>query len=76
MKRLYQPLTRRINEDKKITFFWQEKKYTGVDGDTLATALHASGVKTISRSLKYHRPRGLFSLDGEGVSTLVEVDKI
>ena len=76
MKRLHQPLTTRINENKKINFSWQGKKYTGVEGDTLATALHASGVKIISRSLKYHRPRGLFSLDGEGVSTLVEVDKI
>ena len=76
MKRLNQPLTRLINEENEINFIWQGKKYTGYDGDTLASALHAAGVKTISRSLKYHRPRGLFSLDGEGVSTMVEVDKI
>ena len=76
MKRLYQPLTRLINEGKKISFFWQGKKYTGYQGDTLASALHAAEVKIISRSLKYHRPRGLFSLDGEGVSTVVEVDKM
>lgn len=76
MKRLHQPLTRLINESKKVTFSWQGKKYSGYEGDTLATALYAAGVKIFSRSLKYHRPRGLFSLDGEGVSTMVEVDKI
>ena len=76
MKRLHQPLTNLIDESRKITFEWQKKNFSGFQGDTLATALHASGVKTISRSLKYHRPRGLYSLDGEGVSTMVEVDKL
>ncbi len=76
MKRLHQPLTNLVDESQKITFKWQKKRFSGYQGDTLATALHASGVKTISRSLKYHRPRGLYSLDGEGVSTMVEIDKI
>ncbi len=76
MKRLRQPLTTLIDESRKITFKWQKKSFSGFQGDTLATALHASGVKTISRSLKYHRPRGLYSLDGEGVSTMVEVEKL
>ena len=30
------------------------------DGDTVGSALHRAGVKVIARSLKYHRPRGLY----------------
>ena len=34
----------------------------------------ASG--SLARSLKYHRPRGLYSLDGECSNTCMEVDGI
>ena len=32
----------------------------GFEGDTIASALHAEGVKTLSTSLKYNNPRGFF----------------
>lgn len=49
---------------------------TGCAGDTVATALYAHGVRIFSRSLKYHRPRGLYSLDGESANTYVTVNGI
>ena len=39
-------------------------------GDTVGSALHRAGVKVISRSLRYHRPRGLFGKEGEFVAEL------
>ena len=42
----------------------------------MATALYASGVRIFGRSLKYHRPRGLYSLDGECSNTCMAVDGI
>ena len=53
-----------INRNKKISFKFNNKKYYGYEGDTLASALIANGVHLIGRSFKYHRPRGFF---GSGV---------
>jgi sarcosine oxidase subunit alpha len=46
----------------------------GLKGDSVATALFANEVRIFARSLKYHRPRGLYSLDGESGNTLVSID--
>ncbi|MGD9102654.1 MAG: FAD-dependent oxidoreductase, partial [Desulfobacterales bacterium] len=48
----------------------------GLSGDTVATALYANGIRIFGRSLKYHRPRGLYSLDGESSNTCMQVDGI
>jgi sarcosine oxidase subunit alpha len=45
-----------------------------VAGDTVATALYAGGIRIFSRSFKYHRPRGLYSLDGQASTCLMEID--
>ena len=45
-----------------------------MQGDTLASALYAAGVRVFSRSIKYHRPRGLYSLDGVSANCLMQVD--
>lgn len=68
--------TLRIDSSEKIPFIYKGKKYYGSKGDTVATALFANGVRLYSRSLKYHRPRGLYSLDGECSNTMMEVDNI
>ena len=76
MERLAHLETSRINTENKINFIFQGKPYQGVEGDTIATALHAEGVRILSRSLKYHRPRGLYSIDGECSNCFVKVDGI
>lgn len=52
-----------------------EGKRVGLsDGDTIASALYRSGVRTFTRSLKYHRRRGLYCLTGDCPNCLVTVD--
>lgn len=46
------------------------------EGDTYASALHRAGVLEISRSMKYHRPRGLYCVGGSCASCFVEVDGV
>ncbi len=75
MKRLLLP-TLRIDSSRKLSFTYRGKTLEGVDGDTVATALYANGIRVFSRSLKYHRPRGLYSLDGESANTLMSVDDV
>jgi sarcosine oxidase, subunit alpha len=68
--------TLKIDPTRKIAFIYKRKKYYGVRGDTIATALFANGTRIFARSLKYHRPRGLYSLDGECSNTCMEVNGI
>jgi sarcosine oxidase, subunit alpha len=74
MNRLNNLPTLRINPSEKRTLKYKGQTYQGVSGDTVATALFANGVRVYARSLKYHRPRGLYSLDGECSNTCMEVD--
>ncbi|WP_172684233.1 2Fe-2S iron-sulfur cluster-binding protein, partial [Desulfosarcina cetonica] len=76
MNRLNSLPTLRIDTADKRTLTYRGKTIQGVAGDTVATALYASGVRVFGRSLKYHRPRGLYSLDGECSNTCMEVDGI
>ncbi len=76
MDRLSQLPTLRINPDGELAFQHHRNRYRGLEGDTIATALFANGVRIFSRSLKYHRPRGLYSMDGECSNTCLEVDGI
>jgi sarcosine oxidase, subunit alpha len=68
--------TLKVDTTQKIAFIYKGKKHYGVKGDTVATALYANGIRIFGRSLKYHRPRGLYSLDGECSNTCMEVDGI
>jgi sarcosine oxidase subunit alpha len=76
MNRLSQLPTLRINPEEKIFLNYKGKTYFGAKGDTVATALYSNGVRIFARSLKYHRPRGLYSLDGECSNTCMEVNGI
>ena len=47
-----------------------------LEDDTVASALYRAGVRTFSRSLKYHRRRGLYCGTGECPNCLITVDGI
>jgi len=52
-----------IDRSKTVSFTWNGKKMKGFEGDTIASALLANGESLFSRSLKYHRPRGVLTHD-------------
>ena len=76
MKRLEHLPTLRIDPARRRSLTFEGRSYRGCAGDTVATALYAGGVRIFGRSLKYHRPRGLYSLDGECSNTCVGLDGI
>jgi len=63
-----------IDRSAPVRFRWNGTTYGGFAGDTIASALAASGVRVFSRSLKYHRPRGILTADGDDPNCLVQVD--
>jgi len=64
---------RLIDRSKLLSFEFDGKSYSGFKGDTLASALLASGVRLFGRSFKYHRPRGVMAAGPEEPNALVSV---
>ncbi|WP_166418928.1 sarcosine oxidase subunit alpha family protein [Cochlodiniinecator piscidefendens] len=61
----------RIDRSRRVTFSWDGKTIEGFEGDTLASALMASGQQILGRSFKYHRPRGVMSAGVEESGAIV-----
>jgi sarcosine oxidase, subunit alpha len=64
----------RIDRARPLTFGFDGRPVEGFAGDTIASALIASGHDVLSRSFKYHRPRGELCGCGRCGNSLVEVD--
>ena len=64
-----------VDRNTPVGFRFDGKDYTGFQGDTLASALLASGVRVFGRSFKYHRPRGVMTAGSEEPSALVTVGR-
>ena len=62
-----------IDRTRPLRFSFDGKSYGGFAGDTLASALLASGVTLFGRSFKYHRRRGVLSAGSEEPNALVEI---
>jgi len=76
VSRLPPSSTERIDRSRPLSFSFAGRPLEGFAGDTVASALWAAGVRTFSRSFEYHRPRGLYDLEGEGSSQLVAIDGV
>ncbi|MEQ1955294.1 sarcosine oxidase subunit alpha [Mesorhizobium sp. CN2-181] len=65
----------RLTPAKTARFTFDGKHFSGLAGDTLASALLANGVHLAGRSFKYHRPRGILSAGAEEPNALVGVER-
>ncbi|WNW10596.1 2Fe-2S iron-sulfur cluster-binding protein [Pseudomonas sp. DTU_2021_1001937_2_SI_NGA_ILE_001] len=73
--RLPAPMGLLIDRDKPLTFSFDGQTYQGLQGDSIASALLANGRHLLSRSFKYHRPRGPLSMAGQDANTLVQLPR-
>jgi sarcosine oxidase subunit alpha len=64
----------RIDRSRPLAFTFDGRDLSGLEGDTIGSALFAAGVRTFSRSFKYHRRRGLMCAAGQCPNCLVAVD--
>ncbi|WP_397542828.1 sarcosine oxidase subunit alpha family protein [Roseovarius salis] len=62
-----------VDHTKELKFRFNDKHFTGFEGDTLASALLANGQRLVGRSFKYHRPRGIFTAGSEEPNALVHL---
>ncbi len=59
--------------DRPVGFRFDGRRMSGLEGDTLASALLANGQRLVARSFKYHRPRGIVTAGPEEPCALVDV---
>jgi len=71
--RLPAPYGTLINRDVAVKFKFENKTINGFDGDTIASALLANKQWLLSRSFKYHRPRGALTMAGQDANTMVQL---
>jgi sarcosine oxidase, subunit alpha len=64
----------RIDRERPISFTLSGRRVDGFEGDTIGSALYASGRRVFSRSFKYHRPRGLLCCSGGCANCMMTVD--
>ncbi len=61
---------------KKVKFYFNDRECEGYEGEPIAVALYANGIKTLSKSTKLGRPRGLFCAIGKCGACRVSVNGV
>jgi sarcosine oxidase subunit alpha len=64
-----------IDRGRPLAFTFDRKPYLGFEGDSIASALIASGVSVVGRSFKYHRPRGIWGAWTEEPNAIVDIKR-
>jgi sarcosine oxidase subunit alpha len=59
---------------RAIAIDFEGRTVRAFEGEPVAAALWAAGVRVLGRSPKYHRPRGLFCAEGHCASCLMRID--
>ena len=72
MSRLPQRPDEWIDRSRPVRFRFEGRDYVGYAGDAVSSALWAAGVRTLGRSFKYHRPRGILSMANHDVNVMVQ----
>lgn len=62
-----------FDRGKAVSLVCEGETVRGFTGESVAAALHASGARVLSRSQKYHRPRGFFCLEGHCGACLTRI---
>ena len=61
-----------IDRTKPIGFTFEGRRFEGLAGDCVTSALWAAGERLIGRSFKYHRARGVLSLANHDVNAMFQ----
>src|SRR5699024_306215 len=54
------PVLGKLDEQKKVSFQFDGRTYEGYEGDTIASALLAHGIRTLRKHEETGRPRGIY----------------
>lgn len=70
------PILGTMKNRKYVTVNVDGKKIQGLEGEPIAAALLANGIKVFRYTHKFHEPRGLFCGIGQCTDCVMEVDGV
>ncbi|MBN2540459.1 MAG: (2Fe-2S)-binding protein [Bacilli bacterium] len=65
-----------FKKQNQLHFTFNGRPMIGIEGDTIAAALHDNGIMHYSNSLKSHRPRGFYCAIGNCGSCNMKVNGV
>src|SRR3954469_17940354 len=65
---------KQVPTSERLSISFEGDDVPACAGESVAVALFAAGERVLSRSVKYHRPRGFFCLAGHCGACLVRID--
>ena len=74
MRIMKHPILEKNKEGKKLNISFNGKKIVAYEGETIAAALWASGVKNFRSTPKYNEPRGVFCNRGRCTDCIMNVN--
>jgi len=74
MRIFHHPILGKLGEKRKITFEVNGKKMTAYEGEPIAAALLAAGIRVLRMSPKRKEPRGVFCAIGRCTDCVMIVD--
>ncbi|MBI2461147.1 MAG: (2Fe-2S)-binding protein [Candidatus Rokubacteria bacterium] len=63
-----------VDRARRVTIDFEGRPIPACEGESVAAALYAAGIRIFSRGFKYHRPRGLLCCAGRCPNCLMNVD--
>ncbi|MEJ5229565.1 MAG: (2Fe-2S)-binding protein [Pseudothermotoga sp.] len=76
MKLIKQHPILQFSHSRRVKFTFDGREMEGFEGEPIAAALHANGVRILSYTEKHKRPRGFFCAIGKCSSCFVIVNGI
>ena len=68
------PILEDIPDRKKVVITVNNKQIEAYEGEPIATALHAAGIKVLRTTRKYGEPRGIFCNIGRCTDCIMKVN--
>ena len=68
------PILGEMPERKEVSFTFDGKEFSGLEGEPIMVALRAAGVKVHRYTKKDHKPRGVFCAIGRCTDCVMIVD--
>ena len=60
-----------LDRRRRVQFSFEGRRFEGLAGDSVTSALWAAGQRRLGRSFKYHRPRGVLSAANHDVNVML-----
>ncbi len=65
-----------FKREKRVKFYFEDREIEAYEGETVAAALHAAGIRVLRYTSHRNRPAGLFCAIGKCSSCLMKINGV